>query len=127
MIVLLETLQFLHYEGKTIQTISTFENRLASMLYDDLTELELNVHSQIIVCIILTTFDNANDSYEQFLASKLTKQTLSDANLEFKPNSNKKLEYFLKNNCDSVTIDNDQMLMFEFTNMCRKLVARIAK
>lgn len=78
-ITILELLHFLHYEGKTLEAISTFESHLASMLYADLEKLNLDNDTKIFTCIILTTFDNYNDRYEQYVATKVTKEMLHKA------------------------------------------------
>ena len=49
------------------------------MLYADLEKLNLSVDAQLLTCIILTTFDNYNNRYEQFVATKVTKETLKNA------------------------------------------------
>ena len=56
--LILEVLQFLHFEGKTLDTMSDFEGRLATVLYDDIIQMELKTQTKILVCLIISKFDN---------------------------------------------------------------------
>ena len=77
--LILEVLQFLHFEGKTLETISDFEGRLAIVLYDDIIQMELKTQTKLLVCLIISKFDNYNSKYENHLASTLSIQSIQNA------------------------------------------------
>ena len=75
----LELLQFLHFEGKTLESISDFEGRLATVLYDDIIQMELKTQTKLLVCLIISKFDNYNSKYENHLANTLSIQSIQNA------------------------------------------------
>ena len=75
----LEVLQFLHFEGKTLESISDFEGRLATVLYDDIIQMELKTQTKLLVCLIISKFDNYNSKYENHLANTLSIQSIQNA------------------------------------------------
>ena len=60
----LEVLQFLHFEGKTLEVMSDFEGRLAAVLYDDIIGMDLKTQTKMLVCLIVSKFDNYEPKYE---------------------------------------------------------------
>ena len=68
--VMVEVLDYLHYEGKT--KLSLFERRLAESLMKTLITLKLPLSTQILMCLAVSTMDNYDDSFEKSVGAALT-------------------------------------------------------
>ena len=77
LLVAVEVLDYLHFEGKT--TLSDFERRLSKNIVQALIGMKLPVSTQIALCFAISTTDNYDNSYELSVGSKLTK--VRDLNL----------------------------------------------
>lgn len=67
--VLVEVLDYLHYEGKT--KLSLFEKRLAENLIETLIKMKLPMSTQILLCLAISTMDNYNNSFEKAVGASL--------------------------------------------------------
>ena len=68
--VLVEVLDYLHYEGKT--KLSLFEKRLAENLMTTLITKKLPISTQILLCLAISTIDNYDDTFEKSVGTTLT-------------------------------------------------------
>ena len=71
--VMVEVLDYLHFEGKT--KLSLFERRLAESLMKTLITLKLPLSTQILLCLAVSTTDNYDDSFEKSVGAALTQVT----------------------------------------------------
>ena len=69
--VMIEALDYLHYEGKT--KLSLFEKRLAENLMETLIKMKLPISTQILLCLVISTMDNYNDAFEKSVGATLAK------------------------------------------------------
>ena len=53
--------------------MSDFEGRLATYLYNDLKQQSLENEAKLLVCVIVSKFDNYDSSFEQDFANELAK------------------------------------------------------
>ena len=67
--VLIEVMDYLHFEGKT--KLSLFEKRLAENLMTNLTKKKLPISTQILLCLAISTIDNYNDTFEKSVGTAL--------------------------------------------------------
>ena len=68
--VLVEVLDYLHFEGKT--KLSNFERQLAENLMTTLVKMELPTSSKILICLVISTMDNYDDFFEKSFGAALT-------------------------------------------------------
>ena len=61
--VCLDLLRFLHNEGKWEHEL--FEKPLHQELTNALCDIELDNTKKLLICTLLSTFDNADDTYER--------------------------------------------------------------
>ena len=73
LMVATEVLDYLHYEGKTVE--SDFERRLSKNIMQALIGMKLPFSTQIALCFAISTTDNYDDSFELSVGSKMTKTT----------------------------------------------------
>ena len=73
LLVAVEVLDYLHFEGKTI--LSDFERRLSKSIIQALIRMKLPASTQIVLCFAISSTDNYDNSYELSVGSKLNKMT----------------------------------------------------
>ena len=77
----LETLFFLHYEGKTV--ISEVEKNLAEYLYDDLVERQMSDEVYLMVSCYLSMMDNPNTTFEETKFGGLSDESMKNIHITF--------------------------------------------
>ena len=68
--VLVEVLDYLHYEGKT--KLSHFERQLTHNLMGTLIKMKMSISTKILLCLVISTMDNYDDSFEKSVGATLT-------------------------------------------------------
>ena len=71
LLVAIEVLDYLHFEGKTV--LSDFERRLSKNIIQALITMKLPLSTQVALCFAISTTDNYDNSFELSVGSKLTK------------------------------------------------------
>ena len=71
LLLAVEVLDYLHFEGKTI--LSEFEARLSTNLIISMMKMNLPMSTQIALCFAISTTDNYDNMFELNIGSKLTK------------------------------------------------------
>ena len=67
------------FQGKTV--LSDFEGRLAKFLHHDLNNKNLDNNGKLLVCVILSKFDNYDNTFEKKFACELDEDLLSKLSL----------------------------------------------
>ena len=70
LLVLIEALDYLHFEGKT--ELSHFEKELATNLMETLTKMKLSISTKILLCLVISTMDNYDSSFEKMVGATMT-------------------------------------------------------
>ena len=78
---ILEVVDFAHYEGKT--TYNSFERSLAGRLMEPIMEKTLPIGTELLIAAYLSRVDNFTNMYQQKVARKLTKASITSLLYEF--------------------------------------------